>query len=152
MRIVVCLFLGFLVVSWAKAQDWTLEQQEVIDAIGALSASTAPGGGGGEVYRSMLDPAFSRWTMGSHQMVDRDRWVAGVADWFDDGWYVKERSDSTLQVEVAGDLAFTRRIVTETFASPNDVVGEPSTAALAEVWRRHEGSWRLLRVEVVVVD
>lgn len=100
----------------------------------------------------MLDPEYSRWRLGQQQATGRDSWVAGIADWFKDGWRVAERTDTTLAIEIAGEFAFARRIVTETFASPDGTRGEPATAALAETWKRHEGSWRLFRVEIVVLD
>ncbi len=64
MRAILFTAIALFVTTTAESQPWTGEQRGVIDAIAALSASTAAGGGGSEMYRSMLDPDYSRWTMG----------------------------------------------------------------------------------------
>lgn len=132
-------------------QTWSPAQREVLAAIERLSASTAPGGAGAEAYGAVLAEDFSRWTVGSEIMNGKDEWVGGVREWFDDGWRVSDRETRHLEIRVRGAHAFTRRIVEETYRGP-DGERSTSTAALAEVWVREEGEWRLLMVNVHPVD
>ena len=128
--------------------DWSAEQREILDAIARLSASTAPGGGGADDYAAMLTEDFSRWTIGSDVMNGKQEWVEGVRGWFDDGWRVSDRQAEVLEITVEGPTAYSRRIVTETFAGPDGEATPPAPAALAEVWRRDGEGWRLQRVTV----
>jgi hypothetical protein len=132
----------------AGAQDpWTPEQQQVLAAIEQLSASTAPGGGGPVEYGAVLSEEFSRWTIGSEVINNKEDWVAGLKEWFDEGWRVSDRKSRDLDVFVGGDYAFTRRIVEETYLGPTGDTSV-SSAALAEVWVSGDDGWRLLRVDV----
>ncbi len=134
--------------SGALAQDsWTPEQREVLAAMEELSDSTAPNGTGADAYGAVLAEGFSRWTIGSAVMNDKHDWVEGVREWFDEGWRVADRQTQHLEILIRGDLAFTRRMVEETYLGP---AGEQSKsgAALAEVWVRSDLGWRLLRVDV----
>jgi ketosteroid isomerase-like protein len=128
--------------------DWSPQQREILDAIAGLSASTAPGGGGADDYASMLTDDFSRWTIGSDVLNGKEDWVDGVRGWFDDGWRVSNRLAEVLEITIDGDTAFSRRIVTETYSSPDGETSPPGKAALAEVWRRDGEGWRLQRVTV----
>ena len=74
-----------------SAQDWSKEQQQVINAIERLSASTAPDGGGADAYGEMLTDDFSRWTVGSSLINYKKEWLEGISEWFDDGWRVSDR-------------------------------------------------------------
>ncbi|RKZ15711.1 hypothetical protein DRQ53_08245 [bacterium] len=132
----------------APAGDWSPQQREILDAIAELSASTAPGGGGVDDYASLLTEDFSRWTIGSEVLNGKADWVDGVRDWFDNGWRVSDRLAEILEITIDGDTAFSRRIVTETYASSDGETSPPARAALAEVWRRDGEGWRLQRVTV----
>lgn len=147
-----CLAVCSLTLLWAPPlgwaqESWTPAQQEVLAAIERLSASTAPGGAGADAYGAVLAEDFSRWTLGSEALDDKQSWVEGVRGWFDDGWRVSDRDTRHLEIVVRDPYAFTRRIVEESYLGPE---GErsTSTAALAEVWVRESGDWRLLRVDV----
>lgn len=150
-------FAGLLLVlfwsfSQVLAQEmWTKEQRQVIVAIERLSASTAPGGAGADEYGAVLAEEFSRWTVGSAVINDKQNWVEGLRQWFDDGWRVSDRDVQNLEILVRGDFAFTRRIVKETYAGPK---GESSVskAALVEIWVDGDNGWLLLRVNVHVMD
>lgn len=145
------LFLG-LFSSQAWAQDsWTPEQQQVLDTIERLSATTAPAGDGADAYGAILADGFSRWTIGSKLVNDKMAWVEGVREWFDDGWRVSDREVRMVEVHVSGDVAFTRRVVKETYLGP-DGDSSVSAAALAEVWVREDNSWLLSRVDVHPMD
>ena len=134
--------------SQAVAQDtWSPAQREVLEAMDRLSAATAPGGSGADAYAAVLADGFSRWTLGGEAVNDRTSWVASVRDWFDDGWRVADRTVEQVEIVIRGDLAFTRRVVTETFQGPDGERADPGTAALAEVWVRDGGTWRLWRVD-----
>lgn len=139
--------------SVASAQDtWTVEQRQVLAAIEQLSAATAPGGGGADAYAAVLDDDFSRWTLGGDAVTDKEAWVEGVRAWFDDGWRVAERKTTHVEIVMRGDVAFTRRVVTESFVGPGGERPAPGTAALAEVWARHGAEWRLLRVDAILLE
>ena len=129
------------------AQETTPAQQEIVEAIGRLSAATAPGGGGPDAYAAMLADDFSRWTLGADSLDDKASWIEGVRGWYGDGWRVADRQVAYREIEVRDELAFTRRVVTETYVGP-DGERSTSTAALAEVWVRRAGEWKLLRVDV----
>ena len=131
----------------ASEESWTKEQRQVLAAIQRLSASTAPGGAGPDAYAAVLADDFSRWTVGSDVINDKQTWVEGVREWFDDGWRVSDRKTRNLEIQVSDDQAFIRRIVTETYLGP-DKETSSSSAALAEVWVRRADDWLLLRADV----
>jgi len=149
--------IGFLVVfasilfltgRFSIAQDsWPSEQSQVLEAIERLSAATAPGGKGADAYAALLAEDFSRWTVGSMTTSNKNEWVEGMREWFDEGWRVSDRENQFLEILFRNDTAYVRRIVNETYAGPNDEQSE-STAALAEVWVRSTSGWLLLHVNV----
>lgn len=140
--------LIFLLVPKLHAQDtWTAEQRSILEAIDRLSAATAPDGGGPEAYREVLSADFSRWTLGGSTLNDRESWVEGMRDWWQDGWRVAGREPEVLEISVREDLAFVRRIVAETYSGPENQTTH-SKAALAEVWRRDGEEWKLSRVDI----
>jgi hypothetical protein len=116
-----------------------------------LSAATAPDGAGADDYAAVLSDDFSRWTTGSSVINDKQSWVAGLREWFDDGWRVSDRDQNILEVSVQGEIALTRRIVEETYLGP-DGESSVSRAALAEIWVRGDGGWLLFWVNVDVLD
>ena len=131
-----------------RAQEtWTPEQLQVLAAMERLSAATAPGGGGPDAYGAVLSDDFSRWTLGSESINDKADWVAGVKEWFDDGWRVSDRKTRGLEITVTGGFAFTRRIVHETYIGPDGESTE-SSAALAEIWILGDAGWLLYMVNV----
>ena len=119
--------------------------------MGRLSAATAPDGAGASEYGAVLAADFTRWTVGSSDISDKTSWVQGIQEWFEDGWRVSDRQTQHVEIVVRDDLAFTRRIVEETYLGPD---GERSVsgAALAEVWVRGDHGWLLLRVDVHPLD
>lgn len=123
------------------------QQLKVIESMNLLSETTAPGGKGADSYSSYLSNDFSRWTIGSSITNNKKKWVEGVREWFDDGWRVSERAQQNLEIQIMGNYAHTRRIVTETYLGPK---GETSTskAALAEIWIKENDLWLLYRVNV----
>ena len=128
--------------------DWSPQQQEILDAVAKLSASTEPGGGGADAYATMLTEDFTRWTIGSDMLNGKEDWVDGIRAWYDDGWRVSDRQTEVLEITVEGGTAFSRRIVSETYTAPDGETSPPAKAALAEVWRRDGEGWRLQRVTV----
>ena len=84
-----------LILAFSTQND---ETERVMEAIAILSESTETDGGGPEVYAGMLCPGFSRWTLGSVQISDRDSWLNGVRGWWEDGWRVSERETEWIQV------------------------------------------------------
>ena len=132
----------------AVAGDWSPGQRQILGAIAKLSASTAPGGGGADDYAALLTDDFSRWTIGSDVLSGKQEWVDGIRAWFDDGWSVSHREAEVLEITIEGGTAYSRRIVTETYARPDGETTPAAKAALAEVWRRDGEGWRLQRVTV----
>ena len=152
MRITWCLMvmvLGplFMPLSTRAQDSWTPEQLQVIAAIERLSAATAPDGGGAQAYGAVLAEEFSRWTIGSEIINNKEDWIVGIGEWFDDGWRVSHRKARILEVSINGDYAFTRRVIEETYLGPTGDKSE-SSAALAEVWVQGDGGWLLLQVNV----
>ncbi len=132
--------------------DWSPRQREILDAIAKLSASTAPGGGGADDYATMLTEDFSRWTIGSDVVNGKGEWVEGIRTWYDEGWRVSDRTADVLEIAVEGGTAFSRRILSETYTTPDGETSPPAKAALAEVWRRDGEGWRLQRVTVHPIE
>jgi hypothetical protein len=141
------LLIGISIADAAAQSEWSPKQQEVLNAIDALSASTAVDGGGADAYGRMLDDSFTRWTVGSNLINEKEAWVEGIRDWFDDGWRVSERDTELFDIRMSGAYAFTRRIVSETYLGP-DGDESKSKAAVAEVWCSHNGMWLLLTANV----
>lgn len=138
----------------AAAQDEAAnDRRMLLDAIERLSAATAPGGGGAEEYAQVLADDYSRWTLGSATMDDKATWVDGVRGWFSEGWRVADRTAENVDIEIRGDLAFTRRLVQESYVGP-DGSRTSSRSAVAEVWTRatDDSAWKLLRVDVHPLD
>ena len=128
-------------------EQWNTEQQKILETIAAFSETTGPDGKGADAYREFLSDDFSRWTIGSSKTNDKQNWVEGVREWFDDGWRVSKREQQLLEILILGDYAHTRRIVTETYSGPE---GDTSTskAALVEIWKKNNEHWLLFRVNV----
>lgn len=153
-RILFLILTSLLLAGMAALADqtpWTPDQQEVLAAIGQLSATTAPDGGGADAYGALLADGFTRWTVGSELINDKGSWVAGIREWFDDGWRVADRVSKNLEIRVNGEFAFTRRIVQETYLGPDGDRSE-ARAAVAEVWIRGDERWLLLRANVHPLD
>ena len=146
------MLLLFLLCSLASAQEtWTADQLEILASMELLSVTTAPDGSGADGYAAILAEEFSRWTTGSSVVNSKQAWVAGVRGWFDDGWRVVERTQEIVEISVVGEYAFSRRVVEETYLSP-DGESSVSKAGLAETWVRGEGVWLLLRVNADVLS
>lgn len=146
-------FLALLLFPLATTaqESWTAEQKQVLTAIQHLSAATAPDGSGADGYARILSEGFSRWTISSEVINDKQTWVEGMREWFDAGWRVSDRKSQTLEIQIRGDTAFTRRLVTETYLGPEKETSV-SSAALAEVWVRAEDGWLLHLVNVHPLD
>jgi hypothetical protein len=112
-----------------------------------LSETTSPNGKGADYYGKFLADDFSRWTIGSQITNDKENWVAGVRQWFDDGWRVTNREQEIIENLIINNMAHIRRIVTETYSGPN---GDStlSKAAIAEIWIHSNEEWLLYRVNV----
>ena len=132
-------------------EQWTDDQQLVLDSIERLSTSTAPGGAGADEYAAILTDDYDRWTTGSSLINGKVEWVEGVRSWIDAGWRVADRKEKIIQIKVVGDHALVRRIVEETYHGPD---GERtiSKAALAESWTRVDGGWLLSWVNADVLE
>ncbi|WP_190809278.1 DUF4440 domain-containing protein [Flagellimonas sp. S3867] len=128
-------------------EEWTSEQQQILETMQFFSETTAPNGKGADAYGSYLSDDFSRWTIGSSITNNKNKWVEGVREWFDDGWRVSERKQQNLEILIIDSYAHTRRIVTETYLGPKGDTSE-SKAALAEIWIKKDNKWLLYRVNV----
>ncbi len=144
--VVALIFSCFSIITFGQ-DKWNSEQVKVIETMNLLSETTAPNGKGSDSYGSYLSDNFSRWTIGSSITSNKEKWVEGVKEWFDDGWRVSERSQQNLEILIMGNYAHTRRIVTETYLGPE---GETSMskAALAEIWIKENDKWLLYRVNI----
>ena len=64
-------------------------------------------------------------------LTGKQEWVEGVRGWFDDGWRVSDRQAEVLEITIEGPVAYSRRVVTETYIGPDGETSPPATAALA---------------------
>lgn len=146
LSIITLMFLLLSITIYGQ-EEWNNEQKQIIETMQLFSETTAPNGNGADAYGNYLSDDFSRWTIGSSITNTKNKWVEGVREWFDDGWRVSERKQQNLEILIMGDLAHTRRIVTETYLGPK---GDSSTskAALAELWIKKNNKWLLYRVNV----
>jgi hypothetical protein len=146
LEVITIIFSFFSIIAFGQ-DKWNSEQKQVIEVMNLLSESTAPEGIGADVYGSYLSDNFSRWTIGSSITNNKEKWVEGVREWFDDGWRVSKRDQQTLEVLIMDDFAHTRRIVSETYLGPKGDTSI-SKAALAEIWKKKNDKWLLYRVNV----
>lgn len=152
--------LAFVVWKWSSmglpaptdpGADPASPEEEIQAAIAALSAATAPGGGGPDAYGAVLTEDFSRWTLGEESVSDKAAWLEGMRSWFDDGWRVADRETEQMSIHVEGDRAFVRRVVSETYRGPDGSLTDPARAAVSEVWVSTAAGWKLQRVEVTTL-
>ncbi|MTI20779.1 nuclear transport factor 2 family protein [Fulvivirga sp. RKSG066] len=143
----IAFFIQFVSTYTLAQDDWSAEQQEIIAAIHKLSATTAPDGAGADAYGQYLADDFSRWTVGSEMLNNKTDWVEGIREWFNDGWRVSDRQQQILEIDIVGNMAHLRRIVSETYLGPDGDVSS-SKAALAEVWAKRDNQWLLYKVNV----
>ena len=143
---VTLLFSCLTIITYGQ-DEWNSQQIKVIETMNLLSGTTAPDGKGADSYASYLSNDFSRWTIGSSITNNKKKWVEGVREWFDDGWHVSDRKQQNLEIQIMGNYAHTRRIVTETYAAPKGDISI-SKAALAEIWIKENDKWLLYRVNV----
>jgi hypothetical protein len=127
--------------------SYTPNQTAVLDAMQGLSETTAPGGKGAKAYGTFLDDDFTRWTLGSTVVSDKQKWLDGIKDWFNDGWRITDRDQQIIEITILNDVAHTRRIVSESYLG---LEAETSTskAALVEIWVFRNDKWLLYRVNV----
>lgn len=151
MKTSIKLFLLIILISLSpktySQPEWSGKAKELIETIEKFSETTSPSGQGADAYSEFLHIDFSRWTMGSSLENDKENWVEGVREWFDDGWRVSERHQETIEMLIEKKYAHVRRIVTETYKGPKGDTSK-SKAALAEIWIKHRGKWMLFRVNV----
>jgi hypothetical protein len=145
MKPIAFVILLLTVATTAAGDEWTAEQREVVAALDRLSASTRPGGDGVDACAEMLAPDYSHWTVGRSAITGRNAWIEAVREWWNDGWRVVDSSADLLEITIRGDFATTRRVVRESYRGPQGEETDSHTA-LAETWVRHDGEWRLLRV------
>ena len=137
-----------MIVCSVAAQD---EKKAILETMMKFSATTAPNGAGADAYGTFLAEDFSRWTLGSDNVSKKKDLIESVRDWFDDGWPVSDRHMESVHIDLRDDLAFVRRIVSETYTGP-DGESSASRAALAEIWVKKEQSWLLLRVDLTPLN
>ncbi len=147
------IFLLFIIplATYSWGQEKTAKDYEgVIKAMEGLSAATASKGGGVEAYGAILAEDFTRWTIGEEKLYTKEDWLKGLKSWFDHSMRVVNRKMDYIEMDLQGDFAFTRRIVTEIHA---DELDKRSTykSALSEVWVKRKGTWLLLRADVTTM-
>ena len=138
-------FIGF------GQESFTAKQQEIINTIDQLSATTAPDGQGAHAYGSFLTENYSRWTLGSKKINYKQDWIEGIQEWFEDGWRVSDRKQQFIEIVTSEDVAYTRRIVTEIYLGPNKETSS-SKSALTEKWVKHNDKWLLHRVDIQTMN
>ncbi len=104
-------------------------------------------GNGGNGYALILAPEYTRWTIESETINDRETWLQGIHDWFDSGWRIADSKNNIVEIAVHGEFAFVRRIATETYAGPN---GEDQIfqSGVVEVWTKKNDKWLLLQASI----
>jgi hypothetical protein len=123
------------------------EKEQLKSRMYQLSNTMKKGGSGGQGYAELLMPNFTRWTVGSEIINNKSKWVKGINDWFDSGWRVSESHNDILEIRIFTNLAFTRRIVTETYLGPNNEKNIYRTGVV-ETWLKEQGNWFLLNASV----
>ena len=146
LTIIIVIFSFFSAITYGQ-EKWDSEQKQLIETMNLLSETTAPDGNGADAYENYLSENFNRWTIGSSITNNKEKWVEGVREWFDDGWRVSKREQQMLEILIMGEFAHTRRIVTETYLGPKGDTSI-SKAALAEIWKKKNDKWLLYRVNV----
>lgn len=139
--------LGLLAGSATAEPEWNEQQQQIVVAMQQLADASDYKSVNTEAYANMLCDDFSRWTIGSQAINDKAGWVEGVSTWISRGWSVAARTAEILDIEVNGEFAFSRRIVTEAYIGPNQQ-SAMSTSALAETWHKDSSGWKLHRLAV----
>ena len=129
------------------APRWDEQQQQIVHAMQQLADASDYKSASIDDYASQLCDDFTRWTIGSQAVSDKDGWVEGVSIWIARGWSVAARTAEILDIEVNGEFAFSRRIVTEAYIGPNQQ-SAMSTSALAETWHKDSSGWKLHRLSV----
>lgn len=145
-----CLIAAVLLVCChmtSAQQAWNAKQQQVIAAMESLSKANTLGSQDIQRYASMLDDRFSRWTIGSRVVNDKAGWVQGIQTWIDRGWAMAASTQQIIEIQLLGDTAITRRIVSEAYIGP-DKASMITTSALAEVWIKQQDQWRLVSMTV----
>ena len=141
--------LLFLVSLAAQAsnQEFSSEEQAIVSQMTALSASMQKNGSGGDGYALILAPKYTRWTIGSETINDRETWLQGIHDWFNGSWRIADSKNNILEITVHGEFAFVRRIATETYAGPN---GEDQIfqSGVVEVWIKKNDQWLLIQASI----
>ena len=145
-HILLLLIIPIATFSWGQEKT-AKDYDGVIKAMEGLSAATAPGGGGVEAYGAILAEDFTRWTIGEEKLYTKEEWLKGLKSWFDHSMSVVDRKMEYMEMDLQGDVAFTRRIVTETQADEFDKESSYKSA-LSEVWVKRKGAWLLLRADV----
>ncbi|TVZ55559.1 hypothetical protein OD91_0813 [Lutibacter sp. Hel_I_33_5] len=145
--ITITLIFFFISIAAFGQKKWGKKQLQVIKTIDLLSKTTSVNGKGATEYSKYLSDDFNRWTVGSSIINKKDKWVEGVHKWFKEGWRVSDKKQEVIEILIKKRIAFTRRIVTETYKGPK---GDLSTskAALAEVWIYKKRKWLLYSVNV----
>lgn len=149
-RSTIIVLFSFFSITLFGQENWNNEQKQLIETMNLLSETTAPGGEGADSYGNYLSDDFSRWTIGSSNTSNKEKWVEGIREWFADGWRVSNRKQQILEILILNESAHIRRIVTETYLGPK---GDTSTskAALAEIWTKKNGLWLLYVVNVQTI-
>jgi hypothetical protein len=115
-----------------------------------IAQSTSSDGLGADEYGKYLHAEFTRWSMKDSEEINKTDFIESVREWFDEGWRVPTREAQIVSFKVIGDMAFSRRIVTETYSGPDGESGS-SKSALSETWKKENNNWLLFSVEVVPI-
>lgn len=146
---IICFAIMLLTITTAQAnnQNFDSEQKAIISQMKALSSSMYKGGKGGNAYAAILAPDYTRWTSGSDLINDRANWLKGINDWFDSGWRIADSQNNILEIKIQGNLAFVRRVATETYSGPK---GESQVfqSGVVEVWTKKNNTWLLLQASI----
>ncbi|MEE4243941.1 MAG: nuclear transport factor 2 family protein [Kangiellaceae bacterium] len=123
---------------------WTEQQQEIIEL--NRFVPLAPKQVGFSAYTELFHPDYTNWYMkGDAESVrSRDKFLALVKQWLDDGNYATYSKVVPISVDVFGDLAYVRLLQEEHFYNPN---GKPTkfVGQFVNLMKKHKGKWTFYR-------
>lgn len=128
----------------ALADEWTMEQKEIIARNEAVPLVLKEKGF--TAYAKMFHPDYTNWYMpGDKDSVrSRENYLDSVKDWFENGNYAIYSKVTPISVEIVGDIAYEQHVQEEHFIDANGnktkFIGHFSS-----LMKKYEGKWTFYR-------
>jgi hypothetical protein len=128
-------------------QDVEVDQEQVLAASQALSATTQVGGDGPSAYAALLHPRFTRWYVGTDVM-DRNALVAAIEQWWLSGARVASGERDVVHLFLHGDQALLRLDLSEEFVDKDGNPAGSFAGHVAQTWARSGDEWLLIAADI----